>query len=146
MATQIRPPVANTTTGQVYIWIMNGSTLTSGASLGYVSSDWSVAVIGDFNGDGEADILWWNSTTGQVYVWFINGTTMTGGGGVSYVSSGGRLRASAISMATAKRTSCGGTDDRPGLHLVDERLHVDEQRKPRLGHHGLEDCRRRRFQ
>ena len=33
------------------------------------------AAIPDFNGDGQADILWRNKTTGQNVVWFMNGTT-----------------------------------------------------------------------
>lgn len=77
----------NSTTGQVYIWLMNGTTLTSSGSLGSVSSDWSIAGVGDFDGNGTSDMLWRNSTTGQVYIWFINGTTMSGGGSVSYVTS-----------------------------------------------------------
>ncbi len=77
----------NSTTGEVFIWLMNGSTIAGSGSLGYVSSDWSIKGIGDFNGDGKADILWRNSTTGQVYLWFINGTTMSGGGSVTYISS-----------------------------------------------------------
>jgi hypothetical protein len=76
----------NSTTGQVYIWLMNGTTLTSSGSLGSVSSDWSIAGVGDFDGNGTSDTLWRNSTTGQVYIWFINGTTMSGGGSVSYVT------------------------------------------------------------
>jgi hypothetical protein len=100
----------NSTTGEVYIWLMNGSTFASSGSLGYVSSDWTIAGVGDFNGDGKADILWRNSTTGQVYLWLMNGTTMSGGGSVTYVSSGlGHCRASAISMAMAWPTSCGAT-------------------------------------
>jgi len=30
--------------------------------------------VGDFNGDGRADILWRNSSTGENYVWLMNGT------------------------------------------------------------------------
>jgi parallel beta-helix repeat protein len=33
------------------------------------------AAIPDFNGDGQADILWRNKTTGQNVVWLMNGTT-----------------------------------------------------------------------
>ena len=58
---------------------MNSNTLTTSGTLGYVSTDWSIAGVGDFDGDGKSDILWRNSTTGQVYLWFISGTAMTGG-------------------------------------------------------------------
>jgi len=39
----------------------------------------SVPPPGDFNGDGQPDILWHNQTNGLLYVWFMNGTTRTGG-------------------------------------------------------------------
>ena len=32
----------------------------------------------DFNGDGQADILWQNSSTGERVIWFMNGTTYAG--------------------------------------------------------------------
>jgi len=36
------------------------------------------AAIGDFNGDGYADILW-QSDNGQVAIWEMNGTSFIGG-------------------------------------------------------------------
>jgi hypothetical protein len=35
--------------------------------------------VGDLNGDGKADILWWNSS-GEVYEWLLNGTSVIGSG------------------------------------------------------------------
>jgi len=40
--------------------------------------------VGDFNGDGKADILW-RHTSGVLALWFMNGTTIIGGGGVGTV-------------------------------------------------------------
>jgi hypothetical protein len=67
----------NSSTGEAYIWFMNGGTSTSQMTPGSASSPWSVRGVGDFNGDGKADIVWRNSTTGQVYVWLMNGATVT---------------------------------------------------------------------
>ena len=33
----------------------------------------------DFNGDGQADILWHHQTTGELYTWMLDGTVTTGG-------------------------------------------------------------------
>jgi ELWxxDGT repeat protein len=73
------------TSGEVAIWTMNGNTITSGADVTSGGSavrpdaSWSVAGIGDFNGDGNRDILW-RSTSGQVSLWTMNGSAITGGG------------------------------------------------------------------
>jgi hypothetical protein len=58
------------------IWLMNGSTISSAVSLGQISTAWSVVGTGDFNGDGNTDILW-RDNTGNVAIWFMNGTTIT---------------------------------------------------------------------
>jgi hypothetical protein len=77
----------NTSTEQVYEWLMNGTTYSGSGSPGSPTSDWVIQGVGDFNGDGYADILWRNSTTGEVYIWLMNGTTFTSSGSLGYVSS-----------------------------------------------------------
>jgi FG-GAP repeat len=46
---------------------------------------WQVAAVGDYNGDGKADILWQNTSTGQMSVWEMNGTSVIGGGAIASI-------------------------------------------------------------
>ncbi len=59
--------------GNLAIWQINGTQIVQTAGLGNVpaGSGWSVAGIGDFNGDGFIDILW-RQATGPVSIWFSN--------------------------------------------------------------------------
>jgi hypothetical protein len=44
------------------------------------TTDWVIAEVGDFNGDGKADIMWRNITSGTVYEWVMYGTSVIGQG------------------------------------------------------------------
>jgi len=69
----------NSTTGQVTDWLgtaAGGFTDNSAHAATTLSTDWQVAAIGDYNGDGTHDILWRNTTTGDVTDWL---GTATGG-------------------------------------------------------------------
>jgi len=117
---QSRHPLADSTTGQVYLWFINGTRCrAAGASLHHLRL--GPSGIGDFNGDGDADILWRNSTTGQVYIWLMNGTTLTDSGSLGYVSSDWSIAGVVISMATARVTFSGATAPPTGLPLADQR-------------------------
>jgi ELWxxDGT repeat protein len=70
------------TNGQAAIWEMNGTNQLAGGSTGVGPNPgptWQVIGTGDFNGDGDSDILWQN-TDGQAAIWEMNGTNQLGGG------------------------------------------------------------------
>ena len=55
----------NTSTGQNYVWYMDGTTATGGDYLTTVPDlNWTIVGRNDFNGDGKPDILWRNTSTG----------------------------------------------------------------------------------
>jgi alpha-tubulin suppressor-like RCC1 family protein len=43
-------------------------------------------VLGDFDGDGKADLFWSNTVTGERSMWFLNGNTTSGGASLGTVS------------------------------------------------------------
>jgi hypothetical protein len=69
-------------TGDNYLYPMNGRAIL--ASEGYLrrvaNQGWQIAGIGDFDGDGRADILWRNFETGENYLYLMNGTLVVAEG------------------------------------------------------------------
>jgi hypothetical protein len=49
-----------------------------------VTSQWSIQLTGDYNGDGKSDIIWQDSS-GNVAIWEMSGTTVLNGSS-SFVS------------------------------------------------------------
>ena len=67
--------------GLTYIDFMNGANVTNGAPTSWqIDNSWQVAGIGDYNGDGKADILFQQSSSGQTYIWEMNGANVANGG------------------------------------------------------------------
>ena len=69
-------------TARPAIWLMNGTSFIGGGGLGNPGPSWHVVGANDFNGDGNADILWQNND-GTPAIWLMNGTSFIGGGGLA---------------------------------------------------------------
>ena len=68
----------NTSTGDVNVWRMTGTTISSNTAIAQgINTFWKVVGTGDFNKDGRPDILWQNTSTGDVNVWLWNGTAVS---------------------------------------------------------------------
>jgi hypothetical protein len=61
--------------GNVGMWLMNGSSVLQTAVIGNVPTTWSIVGQRDFNYDGNTDILW-RDNSGNVGIWLMNGTTI----------------------------------------------------------------------
>jgi len=68
----------NSSTGENYLYFMDGTTIepTEGYVRTVADQNWQVAGVGDFNGDGKADILWRNQFTGENYIYLMNGLSI----------------------------------------------------------------------
>jgi ELWxxDGT repeat protein len=69
----------NDVSGQIALWYMNGATLTSGtftSPSAVADTGWRIVGTGDFNLDGQADILWRHATSGEMVVWHMEGSTL----------------------------------------------------------------------
>jgi len=73
----------NSSTGENYIYFMDGTTIKPGEGFIRTVADqsWKVAGIGDFDGDGKDDILWRNTVTGDNYLYPMSGLTIKPGEG-----------------------------------------------------------------
>jgi len=70
----------NPNTGQHAIWYLDGCAPVAGETTYATLSDtnWRVKHTGDFNGDGNADLLWVENNTGEVAIWLMNNTAVLG--------------------------------------------------------------------
>jgi 6-phosphogluconolactonase (cycloisomerase 2 family) len=68
--------------GQIVIWYMNGSVLTSGTFTtpsALSDTNWKLVGVSDFNEDNRPDLLWHHALSGQIVLWFMNGSVLTAG-------------------------------------------------------------------
>ncbi|NJN32652.1 MAG: VCBS repeat-containing protein [Synechococcales cyanobacterium RM1_1_8] len=77
----------NTVTATTAIWYMDGLTLLPGSGAAVGSNvatpglEWEIQGVGDYNGDGTADVVWRQPSASQTVIWTLadSGTTVTGG-------------------------------------------------------------------
>jgi hypothetical protein len=72
--------------GAVFLWTMDGTSITGARYLDPISEDWQVVDIGDFNGDGKGDVLWRNmnasgADAGKLFIWMMDGPNVVAGTG-----------------------------------------------------------------
>jgi ELWxxDGT repeat protein len=68
--------------GQLVVWHMNGTTLSSGeftSPSALPDTSWRPVAVGDYNGDRNTDIVWHHVGSGQVVVWHMDGVTLASG-------------------------------------------------------------------
>ena len=57
-------------TGDVAVWVLKGTTIAQAVDLGTVPLTWTIAGIGDFDGNGSSDILF-TDAAGDVAIWLM---------------------------------------------------------------------------
>ncbi|HEX6900080.1 MAG TPA: VCBS repeat-containing protein [Thermoanaerobaculia bacterium] len=73
-------------TGEVYLWLMNGLASSSVHSVATVTDlNWQIVTVGDFDGDGKSDLLWRHRLTGDVRIWLMNGYLVTANNAIDRV-------------------------------------------------------------
>jgi hypothetical protein len=98
----------NGTIGSLSEWLLDGNGNVIG-NLGLSMTcgpgcypQWQVAGVGDFNGDGHADVLWFNTTTGVLCEWLLDGHgNVIGNLGLSMTCGPGCYSSSAKAIAPA---------------------------------------------
>ena len=76
-----------TAAGDIAFWSVQNGQVTSVRGLGTVTSNFVVQGVGDFNGDGNIDILWRDTNSGALSIWFTNGTQVTSAAAVGTLPS-----------------------------------------------------------
>jgi len=83
----------NASTGEHFIWLMNGTSFNASQFLATLDPAWRIAASGDFNADGGPDLVWENTATGERDVWLLNGTSFGASVSIGTVSTAWRIAA-----------------------------------------------------
>ena len=73
----------NSSSNEIQNWVMDGSQIRFRVTVlgeqgqpALVGLPWRIVGTGDFDGDGTADILWYNNSTGEIQIWFMKGAAV----------------------------------------------------------------------
>ncbi|MEA2570339.1 MAG: endonuclease mitochondrial [Acidobacteriota bacterium] len=71
----------NTSSRAVAVWLLDalGTSISSAAVVATPAADWKLVGSGDYNGNGNSDLLLYNSLTNGIAQWQMNGTTIAAG-------------------------------------------------------------------
>ncbi len=79
----------NSESGETQIWFMNDNRLVSRGTVVDengnfipIGPPWSIVGVGDMNGNGKSDIVWYNSQSGETQIWFMDGNRLVNRGTV----------------------------------------------------------------
>lgn len=66
----------NPTMNAMAVWLMRGTHVLERSPVipGPPGTGWTIPTLGDFNGDGLNDVLWYNPSANRFAVWLMNGT------------------------------------------------------------------------
>ena len=68
----------NYMTGDNRVWQISssGAVVSNMSTTATTELNWRIEATGDFNGDGQQDLVWRRSPTGEVRIWTMNGSTV----------------------------------------------------------------------
>jgi hypothetical protein len=84
----------NSSTLQLWMYLMNGSTIETSAGINmgartHQPMDRLIVGNGDYDGDGNSDILWRDTTTGFNWIYFMNGPVIANALGINIINTPG---------------------------------------------------------
>lgn len=84
----------NGSTGRTSVYIMDGKTVSSSGLTSLLApvATWKIGGVGDFNGDGKADILWLNSDNTKGVLWRMSERTVSAAAYITTPPSGASVQ------------------------------------------------------